>query len=199
MRAAEAQFRAIQVSARAFDEGLLSEAARLANAIFILVGRGMKNHTSILDAAGQQDHRLYRSTIPSGELLGAKLIYAQLKKLGVDEWEIGLKHRGRDALEMGRDVPFDEWWEELVINNDQVELSRKAVIRTLRDKNGGAHFDTHVVDELVAAAIKGDVGAFNFDDSATGRIEPVPGALEYTVRQIATELWYTLQHHASAA
>lgn len=192
-RAAEVQLQAIQVSVRAFDDGLIGEAARIANAIFILVGRGMRNHTSIYDAAGQQDKRLYRSTISHAGGLGTQLICAELEKVGVDEWVIGLRHQGRDALESGRDLTFDDWWTEAVVNNNQLRLSRQEIVRIMRDKNGGAHFDTHVLDELVAAAIKGDIGAFTFRNSATGRVEVVPGGLEYTIRQIATELCYSLQ------
>lgn len=192
MKAAEVQLQALQVSARAFDEGLIGEAARLANAAFILIGRGMKGHTSIFDAADQTDKRLYRSTIPKGKGLGVPLICAQLKKTGETEWEIGLKHLGRDALDGGRDLPFDEWWAESVINNDQVQLSRKDIIRVLRDKNGGAHFDTHLKDELIAAAIRGEIGAFNFENSETNQLQVVPWGIEYCMRQIATELCYSI-------
>lgn len=192
-RAAEVQLQGIQVSARAFDEGLVGEAARLANAIFILVGRGMRSHVSILDAAGQQDLRSYRSTVPADRSTGAKLICAVLEKVGTDEWEIRLKHRGREALAEGRDLTFNEWWDELVINNDQARLSRREIIRLIRDKNGGAHFDAIVPDELLAAAIKGEIGAFNFHNSATGLIDVVPDGLEHSVRQIATELWFSLE------
>ena len=196
--AAENQLRAIQLSARAFDDGLVGEAARLASAVFVLVGRGSKRHVSILDAAKQQDRRLYRSTIAPGQGAGAPLIKCELKNVGEDAWEIGLKHQGKNVLEEGRDLPFDLWWDELIINNDEAKLSRREVIRILRDKNGGAHFDSSVADRKIAAALRGNIGAFNFDNSATQSIEPVPHGLEYSMRQIATELWYSLERHLPA-
>ena len=153
----------------------------------------MRNHTSILDAAGQQECRLFRSTVPENSPYGAKLIKAELKKVAPSEWEIRLRHRGREALSDGRNLSFEDWWKELVVNNDEIKLSREDIIRIMRDKNGGAHFDSHVTDKLLAAAIRGEIGAFNFQNSETDRIEVVPGGLEYSVRQIATELWYSLE------
>ena len=191
--AAEAQLRSLQISAKAFDEGLVSEAARLANSVFILVGRGMRTHTSILDSAKQQDRRQYRSTIPSEGSTGTPLIFCRLTKVAEDHWEIGLNHRGRDALLKGRDLPFDAWWEERVINTEEVRLTRSEVVRLLRDKSGGAHFDADLKDALVARSIRGGIGAFNFENSASGSVEPVPHGLEYCMRQIATELWFSLE------
>jgi hypothetical protein len=191
--AAESQFRALQVSARAFDDGLVGEAARLANTIFILVGRGMKGHVSIMDAAKQQERRLYRSTVTAAGALGTPLIRCVLKCVGQNAWEIGLKHAGREALIEGRDLCFDDWWSELVVNNDKAKLSRRDVIRILRDKNGGAHFDAQVADELTSEALRGNIGAFNFDNSEMQQIEAVPHGLEYCKGQIATELWFSFE------
>ena len=49
LRAFDVQKVALEVSIYAFDHGMKGETARLANSVFLLVGRGMKYHKSILD------------------------------------------------------------------------------------------------------------------------------------------------------
>lgn len=190
--AADFQLQSIKDSAKLFDEGRVGEAARLANAAFILIGRGPKHHRSILDSVGQQESRLFRSSIPNGGAKGAALIACRITKIEAETWEAELVHRGRPAVEEGRDLPFDHWWTEEVICTDRISLSREKVIRILRDKNGGAHFDPVISDPTDTAAILGEVGAFTIKNS-DGTQTIVPYALEQTMRQIVDEIWFSLQ------
>jgi hypothetical protein len=190
-QAAEVQFRALKISADHFDLGEMGEAPRMANALFVLAGEGARTHRSILDAADQKQGRLYRSTKSSESVLGCSLVHLKLTKVGEDTWEYGLGHAGRAALRGGRDLTFGEWWKEFVIVNDKVSLSRSDVVRFLRDKNGGAHFDPVVTDPRVARAIRGDLGLFGIEHP-DGKREIVPFGLEFCMRQIATEFWFSL-------
>ena len=192
--AAQFQLRAMKISADHFDLGEVGEASRMASALFILVGEGMKSHTSIFDAANQKAKRKYRSTKKTDGELGCSLVHARLTKVADTEWEISLGHAGRTALEGGRDLPFNEWWSEIVILNDITNLSREEVVRILRDKNGGAHFDPVVKDEKTAKAIIGELGLFNIE-LPDGSLESVPFGLEYCMRQIATEFWYSIDEN----
>ena len=193
-QAAEFQFRALKISADHFDLGEFGEAARMANALFVLVGEGMRSHTSILDAADQKNRRLYRSTKASENDLGSSLIYLELEKVEEAVWDVRLRHAGRAALEGGRDLTFKEWWSETVIANDAVRLTREDVIRILRDKNGGAHFDPSVKEEVSAKAIRGEIGLFDIAHP-DGRREVVPFGLEFCTRQIATEFWFSMDEN----
>lgn len=195
-RAAEIQFDALKISADHFDLGQIGEAARMANALFVLVGEGMRTHTSIFDAANQKQGRLYRSTKPTGNDLGCSLVFLELKKVEENAWEVELRHAGRVALKGGRNLTFSEWWAEPVIVNDAVNLTRGDIVRILRDKNGGAHFDAVVKDTLVARAIRSEVGLFNVEGS-DGTPEIVPFGLEFCMRQIATEFWYSVDVNKS--
>lgn len=197
LAAAEFQLQAIKDSTRLFDEGRIGEAARLANAVFILIGRGAKHHRSILDSAGQQDRRLFRSSIPSAGAKGTALIGCRIEKVEADTWEAALIHRGRRALDEGRDISFEDWWSEEVISTNRLSLSRGKVVRILRDKNGGAHFDAVISDATDAAAILGEVGAFIIKNS-DGVETLIPHALEHTMRQIVEEMWFSLQERQTA-
>lgn len=192
LAAAEFQLQAIRDSTRLFDEGCVGEAARLANAVFILIGRGAKHHRSIFDSAGQQELRLFRSSIPTMGAKGAALIACRIEKVEAETWEAALIHRGRCALDEGRDLSFKDWWSEEVISTDRLSLYRGKVVRILRDKNGGAHFDPVISDETDAAAILGEVGAYTIKNS-DGIETLVPHALEHTMRQIVEEMWFSLQ------
>jgi hypothetical protein len=191
-RAAEIQFQALKISCREFDAGFISEAARLANAVFILVGKGMRNHTSILKSADELEDRTFRSTIEESDFKGSALFYAVLTKEAEDRWSVCLKHAGKAALENGRDLTFDKWWDEKVIQNSKSCLSRAEIVRILRDKNGGAHFDPVVEDPLLASAIQGDLGSFYYS-SDDGTSVPVEGGLEYSMRQIVEEFWFSMK------
>ena len=163
----------------------------MANALFVLAGEGMRGHTSILDAANQKDKHQYRSTKATENDLGCSLVDLQLTKVEEDVWDVNLRHAGRVALEGGRDLAFSEWWNEPVVVNATVRLPRADVVRILRDKNGGAHFDPIVTDPIVASAIRGEIGLFDIKHP-DGTREVVPFGLEYCMRQIATEFWYSL-------
>ncbi len=191
--AAEFQLQAIQLSAREFDSGAIGEAARLATAVFLLIGRGMRHHTSIFDSAGQQEKRLYRSTLGEANARGSQLIVCRLEKVDTDIWQISACARGKEALSEGRDLPFDEWWSETVIDTEECKLTREQIVRILRDKNGGAHFDAEVEDPLVAAVLQGRLGGFYYINQ-DGESQPVPGSLENCMRQIVEELWFSLKH-----
>ena len=65
--------------------------------------------------------------------------------------------------------------------------AEKNIIRILRDKDGGAHFDANVTDPLIVAALRGEITGFLYKD-AGGKELPVPFILENTMRQIAEEL-----------
>jgi hypothetical protein len=195
-RAAEAQFRALKISADHFDLGEMGEAARMATALFILVGEGMRTHTSILDAADQKERRLYPSTRPAENDLGCPLVQCRLEKVEEDVWDVRLEHAGRAALAGGRDLTFSDWWNEPVVVNDTITLSRNDIVRILRDRNGGAHFDPIMKDPLVAAAIRGEIGLFDIKHH-DGTREIVPFGLEFCMRQIATEFWYSVDQNKS--
>ena len=41
-------------------------------------------------------------------------------------------------------LAFDDWWKEIVFENPKSRLTRKDLVLTIANKDGGAHFDTEV-------------------------------------------------------
>jgi len=49
-------------------------------------------------------------------------------------------------------MPFGEWWEEPIFSDRQkTPLSRKALVLTLRNQEGGAHYDDEIKDTIFRA------------------------------------------------
>jgi hypothetical protein len=185
---------ALDVSSLAFDGGLIGEAARLATSAFLFVGRGMGNHKSILDHLGITDSVQFPTTVPDGSQSGTPLIHASLTCIRKDEWVIELVPNGRAAMQTGRTLKFDDWWNEKVLDKGKGQkLSRKDIIRILRDRDGGAHYDANVKDPLVGAALQGQITGFLYKNP-DGHEVPIPNPLETTMRQIAEELRQVLRY-----
>jgi len=190
--AAYSQLRFLSASAQLFDQGATDEACRMANATHLLVGRGQRTHKSICDSLGSQDTRQYRSSFEAARK-GLALVYCRLTAVAENEWHVELVTTGRGEVLRGRDLPFDDWWSEIVINtqghelSQRAELSRRDVVMILRDKGGGAHFDVTVNDPLTAAAFRGEL-SFRYTPVQGEASVPVPLLLENCMRHIADEL-----------
>lgn len=180
------QTQALAISMHAFDQGWKGEAARLANSAFLLVGRGMKSHKSILDQLHLQDHLDFVTTTSKTQLLKLTVTPTALNHVTVE-----LVPKG---LEDVRLVKYQEWWSENVMHTNEHKISRGEIIRILRDKDGGAHFDETITDPLVAAALSGKLTGFTYQSKPDEPIIPVPFGLETTMRQIAEELRATLRN-----
>jgi hypothetical protein len=192
-RAFEIQKSALDVSSLAFDGGMVGEAARLATAAFLLVGRGMRTHRSILDHLGIQESVSFWTTVTTGSTSGSPLISCAITYIRANEVLIELQPRGREAMMTGRSLTFDEWWNEQVLfDGTSLKLTRADIVRILRDKDGGAHYDANVSDPLVAAALRGEITGFVYETSDCRK--SVPLALENCMRQIAEELRRTIKH-----
>jgi len=192
-RAFEVQKDALDISSLAFDTGLIGESARLATSAFLLAGRGMRTNKPILDHLEILDKVQFFTTVPNNSQSGSPLISCSVTMIRENVAQIELQGRGREAMMNGRSLSYDDWWNEVVLNDGLSQaLTREKIIRILRDKDGGAHYDANVSDPLVIAALKGEISGFNYQSGGITR--PVPFSLEYTMRQIAEELRRTIKH-----
>jgi hypothetical protein len=99
-----------------------------------------------------------------------------------------LKPLGFGRLWTGRLLPFEDWWNEVVLRHkDDRTLNRGQIIRVMRDQDGGAHYDASLSDPVYAAAVRGELTGF-YVKEAPDKLIPVPYALETTMRQIGEEL-----------
>ncbi|MGX9120350.1 hypothetical protein ACWTU6_27345 [Mesorhizobium sp. BHbsci] len=187
------QIAALRTSAKAYDEGSKWEAKRLAVCVSILVhdkkGRavsmftqmGMKEHLEFVSTAGALTPGNAAPEFPLAVLVPTQSIaeYVPLCTM-------------YSTLEC-RAFSFALWWEQPILraqNNDI--LTRRTLVMSLRDQDGGAHFDTSLspIYRGFAAEHKGGFFIVHADD---GRQEPMPFGPHYaSMRQIAWEIEATL-------
>jgi hypothetical protein len=90
--------------------------------------------------------------------------------------------------------PFDEWWDTTVIRDDQGNrYSRRDIVLTLADQDGGAHVDIEVSDKYLRLVAGQATGWRELQaDQSEGLVEGLELA---TSRQIAHEVLVTLARH----
>jgi hypothetical protein len=194
------QYQGILLSSSAFDAGHRGEAARIANAIFVLLGPMMRNHKSIVGQLGASETVRMFSTAsrdgPHGSaLIAVEAVPYAAEDAGKSGYIIYATPFGHEPLMAGRQLTLTEWWNEGVLGGVDAPhiLTRLDVIRIMRDQDGGAHLDDHIKDGTYLAALLKGVG-FQYKPRAdSDKIIPVEGAIEATVRQIAYEVLYSLK------
>lgn len=190
-RALAIQRRALDISAAAYDAGEMGEAARLAATVHILLGPRSGSHVSVIEQLGFGSDTPFFTTVEENSQSGSPLVFARLNSLPQPEhYVMSVLPRGPVAARC-RKVPLAEWWEEPVLKTEAHTLARRKLVRLLRDKDGGAHFDGEIRDPLIIAALRGEITGFLIGKS-DGTSEPVPYSVEATMRQIAEEVQQTI-------
>jgi hypothetical protein len=181
-------------SSASYDQGNLWEAKRLANEIAMLVHDPVRGRSkSLLTQLGcKADLRFHDTCANHPAMVRDGEIFPPSGLLGLagdaNGWRIvpscQLSEMPSDWSE---DQKFRFWWEESVTRFvGRANLSRKNLVMSARDQDGGAHVDG--VLELKSYA------DFAFDAASSARVngQPLPNAHLACIRQIAWELMQTL-------
>ena len=175
---------ALELSARAFDEGYEGEAKRLAAAIRVLV-HDNPNSRSLLGQL-ERKSQFYDTSIPrhpentmtyngitAMNLAGQEVTYvALLDELPSDS--------------PPQYVSFDQWWNRVIfVDEAGRETTRRDLILAVANKDGGAHVDP-VLDEKYASLSRRNSLAWRF--SGPSGDAPLKGPEKPAVRQIAHEV-----------
>lgn len=176
---------ALELSARAFDEGYEGEAKRLAAAIRVLV-HDTRNSKSLLGQLGCKSMQFYDTSIPrhpatimtyngitAMSLAGQQATYvAPLDELPPDS--------------PPRYVSFDQWWSRVIfVDKSGRETTRRDLILAVANKDGGAHVDP-LLDENYASLSRRNSLAWWF--SSPRGDTPLKGPEKSAIRQIAHEV-----------
>ena len=104
-------------------------------------------------------------------------------------------------VEDTKDIPFSSWWDEEVLHDmaddyeSQVWYTRKDLVIAYSNKEGGAHVDSNLPDEVVRQSSERVSGwGFSLVDTTGKRVEAKADNTpkDATVRQIVYELLYSL-------
>ncbi len=136
----------LETSAKAFDEGAVDEALRLATTIRTLVHDTNNSH-SILQQYKVKDRLRYLDTM--GETSQRNLI-AQFGVVTMRIDSEGIQYTPRLSHDSSTpSYDFPRWWTRVVVlDGFRVTSSRKEIILGLVNKLGGAHLDPTAVEKL---------------------------------------------------
>jgi len=176
-------------SCLSFDNGFHSEAKRLAVTTRVLLHH-TSNSNSLFDQLGINIIPFYTTAYSwnSKNLLPHHgLIQVGFEK-GNPTYRAPLDNRPPHLL---RYIQFEEWWTELVFDDRHGNtLTRKDIVLSLSNKEGGAHVDPNLTESYEAITRN---SAFWFLSTPEGN-KPLSGKMElYAMRQIAHEMLRTLE------
>lgn len=175
-------------SAESFDRGFDGEAKRIALALRILLHDQGKNTHSLLGQIGLLTLPFVSTAIPynpSNILTHGGLITIAMS--GQETKYVAML----DDVPIVRNLSFDEWWSEPVfVDNQQIQLSRKELVRSIADQDGGAHVDPALNDAYSRLSRQNSLGWVVTDGKDS---HPIPRPERAAIRQVAHEVLKTLK------
>lgn len=187
----ENQIRFIEKSQESFDTGFHEEAQRLAVTMRILLYNKSKNH-SLLKRLNK-DNINFLSTTPKFvpvnmvSYTGFLNIHMNRDKASYELDSIA------DEIANLKLLKFDDWWNELIIDDKTKLFSRKDIITIVANKDGGAHVDPKLSKEYADLVKNNSLGWMhsNSEHEEGQRLENNVAYL--SIRKISEELLISLQ------
>ena len=146
-------------SSKAYDEGFTSEAKRLATGIRVLL-HDTQNLTSLLTLLKKNDILFYDTSLdynPNNLLPTLGLIMLKSGPNG-GEYVTPLGGGAPTRYQKGK-IPFIQWWNKIVLVDDKGNrLTRKDLVLTVCNKDGGAHVDPKLDEAYFALSRSNSLG-----------------------------------------
>jgi len=181
------QLSLLERAADAFDDGIEVEAKNIALRIRVLV-YDTKSSKSLL---GQLDRKNTKYLDTAFEFSPTNVVpHSGLVPIAMNS--SGPRYRAMlDASPVKNEIGFNEWWNSAVFKDKQGRfLSRKQLIVTAANQDGGAHVDGSL-DPTYAALKKENALGWMIKDGKGNR--PMEGPERAAIRQIAHEVLKTLK------
>lgn len=173
------QIELLENSCANFDRGSEAEAKRLAVTLRVLF-HDAGNSKSLL---GQLDKLkgtfvdTAKPPVPGGLITHNSLAFIEV---GAEVRYIAML----DRVE-GRDVSFEEWWNGVIfVDEQQRKISRRYLVLTAANQDGGAHVDPEL-DEIYADLARNN--SLGWTKADVGGEGPMSGPERAAIRQIAHE------------
>ena len=177
----------LERSAAAFDAGYVDEAVRIATTIRVLI-HNTASSVSLLKHLNATTISLLSScdgASPSALLYMGLGVQEVKRDGGIIEATYAPLLDGPMKIF----VPVSKWWDMIVyVLGSGARLSRKKIVLTAANKDGGAHIDSSLTPEYEALARPGSVGGFISSMGGSTNEQPFTDAHFVAVRQMAYEL-----------
>jgi hypothetical protein len=184
----------LERSAQAFDDGFEAEAKRIAVTLRVLLHDTGQSH-SLLHQLKVKDRMMFldtadpihpRNLAPTPGLVMMKMT---ARADGSDGRYVAKLDMSRTSSLKG----FASWWTDPVMKVDGT-WSRKELVLTLANQEGGAHVDPALNDRYVSLARNNGIGFMTVTEEGEAPFEG--SAVAAAVRQIAYEVSLTLRREA---
>ncbi len=179
-------------SCEAYDAGAVDEAIRMATIIRVLI-HNTKASTSLLKHLNATTINLLSTT--EGATPNTVMY-----------WGLGTMQLGSGSCKyfaslgagpIKKLIPVSQWWDQVVfVLNPQTRLSRRKIILSAANQDGGAHVDANLSREYEALSVDGAVGHFTYGLGSRVINEPITDAHFVAIRQMAYELLHSPELNA---
>lgn len=191
---------------RSYDLGEAAMAKPMASVLYQLLFSGQRpgSNVALLGELGTLDSMKFFGTAkkPRPTDLGVYGLTYLMQNFGRsgDGWELGVGHTPFLSPAIGSVLevellPFDTWWEEIVIviPNDKMErgatFSRKQLVQSVTDTDGGRHTDTSLTPGYHKLTRGHGIG---IGVNINGEMVYPQGVAQASIRQIAHEVLLSL-------
>lgn len=180
----EEQLQFLEFSADAYDRGFEGEAKRLAVALRVLFHHYRTSKALLAQLGRLEATRFFDSAFP--DLPGNTLTYAGL--LVTAHTKQGAKYLPMlddQQIGPGEWIPFQRWWNGIVfVDNSRRRISRKDLVLSVADQDGGAHVDPGLNATYAALSRSNSIG---WSVVKGGKEEPMGPPHLAALRQITHE------------
>lgn len=181
------QLQFLESSAKAYDDGFEGECKRLAVTIRVLVHDTRTSH-SLLSQLARKDILFWDTELP--QMTGNQMTHGGLVFVALGEKETKYIPM-LDDVPHKRQIDFDKWWGASVFIDDQKSpLSRKDLVLTASNQDGGAHVDPSLNEKYARLSKDNSLGIMK---SGPEGLSPMPGPERAAIRQIAHEVIKSLK------
>jgi len=189
------QLQHIEDSIESYDRGLDIAAQKIVVALRILFS-DTKNSKSLLTNLSIKSDMLIISSVsqywPTNLIPFNELIVTEAKFTNVESSGKWIPRCHTDIKLPNKWLQANDWWNEIVFDDKVTVFSRRDIVLTVADKEGGAHVDTELTEEFVNLTINNSLGAtYGYDDVPLSPFDKNPAYV--CIRQIAHEVIFSFQ------
>ena len=176
------QLRFLERSADAFDRGFEDEGKRLAVAIRILVHDTNLSH-SLLGQVGMKTQPFIDTSLP----FDPKNVASHHGLISIRLGGGGAKYVPHlDSGFPARRIPFDQWWNEpVIVDGKRRQFSRKDLVLTAANQDGGAHVDPSLDNAYAELSRR---NSLNWFAGTLRDVQPLSFPERASIRQITNSL-----------
>ena len=182
------QIQFMKLSAHAFDSGFEGEAKRLATCIRVLL-HDTKSSKSLLEQLGMKDRYYWdsRGAVDVGWAQESDSLFVLVQVTEAGPRYIPVLERGPFPMLQS---DFDKWWNGIVlIDGKGNRFTRKELVLSLANQDGGAHVDPTLDDKYAHLSRNNSFGWAAISDAEA---QPLTGIELSAARQITHEVLKTL-------